>query len=116
MGINEKEYLQFLKEQKDFDTLSLNYLNKKNNINDKITKIIIQYIKSLYPQIKYLRKDMIVGVEYSKYGISFSVDSIFYSQVSTVLGTTYKQFKMPIKYLDPKELKSLKMERKLELL
>lgn len=116
MGINKKEYLQFIKEEKDFNILRLNHLNKRNNIDNKMIKIIIEYIKCLYPQIKYFHKDMIVGIEYFKNRIDFNIDSIFHCSISEVLGTTYAYFKMPIKYLDPKERQKLKLERKLELL
>lgn len=116
MGINKKEYLQYIKEEEDFNKLSIEIYNKKQDINNKLVNIIIRYIKSLYPQIKSIQKHAIQFISFDKRKISFTIYAYYSKKLTTVLGTHYKELAMPLKYFDPQELKRLKMERMLELL
>ena len=112
MGINKEKYLHFIKEKEAFDK----FKDREYIFTNRIKKNIIKYIKCLYPQIKYFREDMIVDINYDKHIILFSVDSFFRYKISYILGADYKNFKMPIKYLNNAELENLKIQRKLELL
>jgi hypothetical protein len=116
MGITKEKYLQFLKEKDCFLDLAIKFYDKERDFKNNIIKIIIKYIKSLHPNIKHFRKDTIVDISYNEKDIFFSVDSNYGNKISVILGANFKRFKMPIKYLNPKELEELKMQKKLELL